>query len=121
MNINWITIKVNDLEKSKQFYNKYLGMKVESEFSVNEFINIVFFEAKNGIKIELIHDKNIDVIKIDTNSNISIGITSHRYYGLLSHARETNIITIEPTILGGGLECFFVSDPNGVGIQIIKP
>lgn len=119
MIINWITIKVKDFEKSKNFYRDFLGMKEEEEFSPNDSMVIAFFTADNGMKIELIYDKNS---KLDAceNSNISIGICSSNYDDLLKKSRESNIIYGEPVILGGHMECFFVNDPNGVGVQIIK-
>lgn len=119
MIINWITIKVNDFEKSKEFYRDFLGMKAEKEFSPKESMYIAFFVAENGMKIELIYDENL---KLDNsaNRNISIGICSANYDDLLKKGRENNIISSEPAVLGGHMECFFVNDPNGVGVQIIK-
>lgn len=119
MIINWITIKVKDFEKSKEFYRDFLGMKEEKEFSPNDSMVIAFFTADNGMKIELIYDKNLKLEACE-NSNISIGICSSNYEDLLNRSRERNIILGEPVILGGNMECFFVNDPNGIGVQIIK-
>ena len=33
MNINWVTIKVIDLEKSKDFYGNYLKLNAEGIFT----------------------------------------------------------------------------------------
>lgn len=119
MIINWITIKVKNFEKSKEFYRDFLGMKEEKEFSPNDSMVIAFFTADNGMKIELIYDKN-SKLEACENNNISIGVCSSNYNDLLKKARESKIITAEPVILGGHMECFFVKDPNGIGIQIIK-
>lgn len=119
MMINWITIKVKDFEKSKEFYRDFLEMKEEEEFSPNNSMVIAFFTADNGMKIELIYDKN-SKIEAYENNNISIGICPLNYNDILKKSRERKIITIEPVILGGNMECFFVKDPNGIGIQIIK-
>ena len=118
MTINWITIKVNNLEKSKKFYRDFLEMKVEREFSVNN-MDITFFSANNGTKIELIYDKNLQV-KYLSNNNISIGICSSNYDEMLHNFKQKNMIFNGPLILGDNMECFFVNDPNGVAIQIIK-
>lgn len=120
MDINWITIRVSDFAKSKAFYKEYLGMKAENEFSPNESMTIAFFEANNGMKVELIYNKNMPA-EAEGNSGISLGMYSSEYDKLLQLAREKNIITAEPAILGGRMECFFVNDPNGIGIQIVKP
>lgn len=116
MKINWITIRVNDFEKSKDFYGKYLGMELENEFSPSPDMTIAFFKADNDLKIELISQNGVTA----SNTNVSIGISSCEYAKLLEEARNNNIILSQPAILGGHTECFFVSDPNGVSIQIIK-
>ncbi len=119
MIINWITIKVDDYDKSKEFYRDFLGMKAEKEFSPNDSMSIAFFEADNGMKVELIYDKN-SKLKSPSNSSISIGICPLNYDEILQESQEKNIISSGPIVLGGNMECFFVNDPNGVGIQIIK-
>lgn len=119
MEISWITISVSDLERSKEFYGEYLGLEKENEMSPNEFMSIVFFQAENGMKVELIYNENAEGSTIQQGM-ISLGIVSSNYNKLLQQARERKILTAEPAILGGHMECFFVSDPNGVGIQIIK-
>ncbi len=119
MIINWFTIRVNDFEQSKEFYRDYLGMQVENEFSPDKSTSIVFFSADSDTKIELIHNKDFKVEKTQ-NSSVSIGLTVQNYDELLEEARNRNIIAQEPALLGGHLLCFFVQDPNGVRIQIIK-
>lgn len=119
MDIKWITIRVNDFTKSKEFYRDYLGMKAEHEFSPNESLTIAFFEADNGMKVELIYNKDLSA-EVESGDGISLGIYSSEYDKLLQQARENNILTAEPAIIGGHMECFFVNDPNGIGIQIIK-
>ncbi|MGG7179267.1 VOC family protein [Clostridium paraputrificum] len=119
MVINWITIKVDDYNKSKEFYRDFLGMKVEREFSPNESMSIAFFEGDNGMKIELIYDKNSKV-EFPLNSRISIGVCPLDYDEVLQKSQEKNLISSGPIVLGGSMECFFIKDPNGVGIQVIK-
>lgn len=119
MTINWITIKVNDLKKSKEFYRNFLEMKIEKEFSPNNSMDIAFLGANNGIKIELIYDKNLQV-EYPVNNIISIGICSSNYDEMLHNFQQKNMVANGPLILGGNMECFFVNDPNGVAIQIIK-
>ncbi|NLN96849.1 MAG: VOC family protein [Eubacteriaceae bacterium] len=118
MNIQWVTIMVDDLEKSKEFYGEYLGLTLKDAFSPDETMSIVFYEAENQMQIELIKNKNLQ--EVTNATGVSIGIATDRYDELLENARERKIITVEPQILGGHLECFFVKDPNNVGIQVIK-
>lgn len=119
MNINWVTIKVIDLEKSKDFYGNYLKLNAEQEFSPDEATTIAFFTADNGMKIELIYNKKAKAVS--SLGNISIGISVMDYDSLLNEAKDRKILLSGPVILGGHMECFFVTDPNGIEIQIIKP
>lgn len=119
MLINWITIKVDDYDKSKEFYRDFLGMKVDTEIYPNDDTTIIFFEADNGMKIELIYDKTSNLESI-SNSSVSIGISPLNYDEILQKSQEKNIISRGPVVLGGNKECFFINDPNRVGIQVIK-
>lgn len=116
MIINWITIRVKDYEKSKDFYGNFLGLHLENEFSPNGEMKIVFYSADNGMQIELILSNDTEY----SNQGVSIGICAMEYEELLEKARAQKMLASEPTIIGGHMECFFLTDPNGVGIQIIK-
>lgn len=116
MNLSWVTIQVENLEKSKDFYGNYLNMELEREFSPSEELKIAFFADQNGTKVELIQTKNAP----KRYTGISLGLHTSQYELLLEKARSMHILSAEPTVLGGNVECFFVEDPSGVGIQIIK-
>ena len=126
MKIQWITIQVEDMEISRKFYEEYLGMKKAREFSPAEGMNILFLTTETGMKIELICNykkKKTEAVPERTpgqNSNVSIGIATDQYEALLRRAGDEGILAAGPSVLGGHLECFFVKDPNGIGIQIIR-
>ena len=123
MKIYWITLHTSDLVRSKEFYTDYLGMSVEREFSPAQGTDIIFLTSENGMQIELIGQTEKSAapdFRISALCSISIGISSADYEKLLSEARVRNILTAEPAVLGGQMECFFVSDPDGTGIQIIR-
>ncbi|NLI54063.1 MAG: VOC family protein, partial [Clostridiales bacterium] len=86
MQIQWITIRVADLEKSKRFYADFLGMRLEQEFSPSPAMTIVFFAAENGAKIELISGPPARTAP--AVPAVSIGIGSSDYAALLQSARE---------------------------------
>ena len=118
MNINWVTIKVIDLEKSKDFYGNYLKLNANRNFHRMRQLPSLF-TADNGMKIELIYNKKAKAVS--SSGNISIGISVMDYDSLLNEAKDRKILLSGPVILGGHMECFFVTDPNGIEIQIIKP
>ena len=119
MFIPWITIRVSDLAASKRFYGEFLGLPPQREFSPSPEMTISFFGAENETQIELIRDER-PAASPAARSNVSIGISSANFDALLLRAREQALVTAGPMLLGGHTECFFVSDPDGVGIQIIR-
>lgn len=119
MMIKWITLHVRDLEASKRFYTEYLGLPLRQEFSPRPGMSIVFLGSEDETQLELILDTNLQLPALATGA-VSLGIPSSRYASLLETARETGILAGEPAIMGGHLECFFVTDPDGTRIQVIK-
>jgi lactoylglutathione lyase len=119
MNLCWCTIRVKDFEKSKLFYSDFLGLKSEQEFSPHEGMQIAFFSADNDMKVELIYNKDI-VIEDKGNSAVSLGISFINYDEMLDKAQKNNMVLSGPMTMGKGMQCFFIQDPNGVEIQIIK-
>ena len=119
MFIPWITIRVHDLAASKRFYGEFLGLPLQREFSPSPEMTIAFFGAKNETQIELIRGER-PTSADPAHSSVSVGIAAANYGALLAAARERSLVTAGPMLLGGRTECFFVSDPDGVGIQIIR-
>jgi lactoylglutathione lyase len=116
MKFNWITLHVKDLDRSAAFYGDYLGMKLAREFTQPGGRHFKFYEAANGMQVELIGGGGETV----SASNLSLGVAVSDYDALLAKAREEGFISGEPRILGGHLECFFALDPDGVQIQIAR-
>ena len=119
MMINWITLHVRDLNESKRFYADFLGLPLAQMFSPRPGMTIAFFGQEGETQLELIHDANHPLPPVAPGA-VSIGIPSSRYTELLAQARETGTLSGEPAVMGGYLECFFVTDPDGTGVQVIK-
>ena len=49
-----------------------------------------------------------------------MGIETTKYDDLLLKSRQAGILEGEPQLLGGNLECFMITDPDGMGIQVIR-
>lgn len=118
MKITWVTIKVKNLEESKSFYKNFLGLKLKTEFSPMKGMTIAFLKAENGVEIELIHNKNIELERKD--SNLSIGIAFNNFEEIYEKAKLDKRKISEKITMPNGMECFFVQDPNGVEIQVIR-
>jgi len=91
----------------------------EQEFSPQVGMKIVFFSDQSGTKIELIHNES-EEWKEKNNSAVSIGIIATEYEKILEKAKEKQMKLQGPMTIGKEMLCFFINDPNGVGIQIIK-
>ena len=117
MRFNWITLHIADMERSRAFYGEYLGMKLAREFTQPGGRRFSFFEAENGMQVELIAQEGAPKLNAE---GVSLGVAVENYDALLSEAREKGFIAGEPVVLGGHLECFFALDPDGVRVQIAR-
>lgn len=117
MKIQWITLNVKDMVRSKAFYEEFLGLPCVRSFSPGHGMQIAFFQADNGMQIELMEAPELPYRHIQ---GVSIGIETTNYAELLEKAKQAGILHGEPQLLGGKLECFFILDPDGMGIQLIK-
>lgn len=119
MNICWCTIRVSDLEKSIYFYEEILGLKQTQRFQPMPDRTIVFLKDEHSMKIELIFTK--DEKHIRENQNVSIGFVTSEFEEILDRLKNAGIeIKKGPLQMGPDTICFFVDDPNGINIQIIK-
>ena len=114
MKIKWCTVTVSNLKQSTEFYRDLLGLKVERSFSPFPGTEITFLVDQDGRELELLCSG-----KSVAAGNVSIGIESDKYDEILNKARDNEILLSQPAVLGG-MECFFITDPDGVNIQVIK-
>lgn len=118
MNINWITLKVKDLAVSKSFYKNFMGMKEIRSFSPVPGKEICFMGADNEVRIELIFDTEAEIVK--PGHSVSIGIEVSDYEEIYEVSKKKGIVIAEPVLMGKDMHCFFIEDPDGLRLQIIK-
>ena len=118
MKLSWCTIHVHDMEQSKSFYGKFLGLRKTRSFSPQKGTEIVFFSDKDSIEIELIHNEKAPLS--EGTCRVSLGLRTKNFDELLVKAKEGGFSLSGPLILGEDMECFFLQDPDGVGIQMIR-
>ena len=116
--INWITIFVNDMAASQMFYGDYLGLTKAEEFPAGPDMDIAFFEADNGMKVELIENRAAEAA--GKNPDVIIGVAVDNFDELMEKAKVLNVFLSGPEVLGGHLEVFYAMDPNGVSVQIAR-
>lgn len=118
MYVKWITLQVTDMEASKDFYEQFLGLKEQRMFSPAPGKTICFLGTDNDLEIELIYDESAK--EAVHQSTVSIGICVDDYDKMYQKSKKCGIVVSEPTVMGGNLHCFFISDPDGTKLQIIK-
>ncbi|MCD8191296.1 MAG: VOC family protein [Oscillospiraceae bacterium] len=115
MYIKWITISVSDMAASKKFYKELLGLSEMRAFSPAPGREICFLGTDNGVQIELLG--GVEQLSVGT---VSIGLCAGDYDMLYEKAKAQGAPLSDPQVMGDGLRCFFLRDPDGVKLQIIK-
>lgn len=116
MKIAHITIHTAKLEESVKFYSEVLGLSIKVRFSTPDGKNIVFLSGgEDDAAIELITDEDHPF----DGKGISIGfhvqeVESAHEQMESSGLNPSPIISPNPQT-----KFFFITDPNGVSIQLI--
>ena len=117
MKLNWVTLKVNNLEKSVAFYSEFLNLDIAERFG-NEEHQIVMLGKEDEAKIELIWEANTKVEQAGTG--ISIGLEADDFDGLLASLREQGVPVIGPIAPNPHIRFFFINDPDGYTVQLVE-
>ena len=118
MYVKWITLQVAEMEASKNFYGQFLGLKEQRLFSPAPGKTICFLGDDNDMQIELICDDTAKGAVPHLTANI--GICVDNYDEMYQKSKERGVVLAEPAVMGGNLHCFFISDPYGTRLKIIK-
>lgn len=121
MKITWITLRVRDLDASKKFYGELLGMEQSRAFETPDGRQFTFFTDGQGMEVELICGGPCKVKEKGLrNPMVSFGFQTEAYESILAAAQKGGLDVNGPLVLGGHMECFFVEDPDGFQVQVIK-
>ena len=103
----------NDLEKSKQFYGDFLGLKLVMDM---DWILCFASESNQTAQINILPNDNKDV----TNANVFITIEVFEIDAAYEKAIANNYEIVYPiTNEPWKVRRFFMKDPNGVTINIM--
>ena len=119
MRVNWITLRIKDVEASKAFYGDLLQMEMFREFTGSDGRKFAFFRAANGLEIELVQNNKVGDRGL-VNDQFSIGISVPDYERVVAECREKGFLTEEPAPHVGKLEYVFVQEPDGTALQICR-
>ena len=116
MKVNWVTLRVGELEKSLYFYTELLGIHIAAKLGdVNH--QIIMLGEQNETKIELIFSPDSE--DIIPGNGVSIGLEVSGIDKLTSILKENGYSVSGPVSPNANMRFFFVNDPDGYTVQLI--
>ena len=120
MKITLFTIRVTEMQKSIEFYESILKMKIVRKLNPNENRQLIFLRGEGEVMVELIENRSI--VKLDkVSSNVSIGLFIDDMDKILELLKSQKILIKRgPITVPNGNRLLFIEDPNGVEIEFIE-
>lgn len=127
-NFNHVTISVDDLNKTINFYKKF-GFTIHKEYH-DDSVDIVMLKLNNMI-LEIFHYYNHEELPEHSKDlNIDLKTIGNKHFGIgvkdinkaKTFVEENNLNNSEIIIKEGrlGKPYFFIKDPNGILMEIIE-
>lgn len=118
MKISFITLPVQSLEESTEFYTKHLDFTVLQSFSPAEGLRITFLSDGGGGKIELIEAKGAPPAEA---GSLSIGFEVENIREVFDRLKAASVLVPEePHVMPGGVTLMQARDPNGVRLGFVQ-
>ena len=125
--INHIALYVNDLEKTKAFYEKYFDAKPNKMYhNQNTGLKSFFLEFNDECRIEIMSKENLNNIEKKPNNtgyiHIAFSVGSKDKVNELTRQLENDGYTIisQPRITGDGYYESCIIDPENNQIEIVE-
>jgi len=118
MKFCWVTIHVREMEKSLQFYEEVINLKVNRRMKPNTDMEIVFLGI-GETQVELIYNAKARITGI--GEDISLGFVVDSIEKMHELLKEKNIpVHSGPFQPNPFIRFIYVLDPNGVKIQFVE-
>ena len=118
MNICWITLHVQDLERSLNFYTDLFGLELVRRFRPDGQREIAFLGSE-GTQLELIQDPQVS--GAPRSEDISIGFPVSSLQSIMKKLEDLDIPVhsgpFEPNPM---ISFIYVLDPDGFKIQLVQ-
>ncbi|KAA8999745.1 VOC family protein [Paenibacillus spiritus] len=116
LQMNWITLRVRDLESSLAFYHGILGLTVERRFE-SRGRRIAMLGSPGQPKLELIETGSEAALR--PGSGISIGFETESLEGTMERLNGCGVpVSRGPIAPRPDLRFFYVLDPDGFEVQL---
>lgn len=117
LSLNWITLRVRDLEASLDFYHRILGLPIERRFE-SRGRQIVMLGTEGQPKIELIQGSDP---ALKPESGVSVGFEVASVEAAIAYLQNQGIpVARGPVAPNPRLQFFYVLDPDGFEVQLAK-
>ena len=118
MKFCWTTLHVNNMKESLHFYNRIVGLEIDSQIKPNDFMEIVFLGSRET-KVELVCDSKNE--KKDFGRDISMGFEVNSLDETIETLKNENIKIIDGPFQPNPFIKFIIAlDPNGMRIQFVE-
>ncbi|HOO25974.1 MAG TPA: VOC family protein [Clostridiales bacterium] len=118
MKFLWVTLRVNDLERSLDFYQNIVGLETDSRFNAGPTTEIAFL-GKGETKVELLCDKS--QTNMSPKEGASIGFEVENLADALKLVTEKGYDLLgDPVVANEHLSFFFIKDPDGYTVQFVE-
>ncbi|WP_440111509.1 VOC family protein [Paenibacillus sp. QZ-Y1] len=115
--LNWITLRVNDLETSLEFYHGKLGLPIQRSFE-SRGRQIAMLGAESETKLELIEGSEIT---IKEEAGISIGYEVNSLDEAMKQLAALGIPIVRgPVQPNPHLRFIYIADPDGFEVQLAE-
>lgn len=117
LSMNWITLRVRDLEASLDFYNRILGLPIERRFE-SRGKQIVMLGTEGQPKIELIQGSDP---ALKPECGVSVGFEVDSLDEAIAYMNNQSIpIARGPIMPNPHLRFFYILDPDGFEVQLAE-
>lgn len=117
LSMNWITLRVSDLEASLDFYHRILGLPVERRFE-SRGRQIVMLGQGGQPKVELIQT---DGPALKPECGVSVGFEVESLDEAVKHVTSRGIpVARGPVAPNPSLRFIYILDPDGFEVQLAE-
>ncbi|MGN7760806.1 VOC family protein [Paenibacillus sp. 22594] len=118
LSLNWITLRVRDLETSLDFYHRVLGLPVERRFESRGRQIVMLGTGEGQPKIELIQG---DETILKPECGVSVGFEVVSLDEAIDHLKSQGIpLARGPIMPNPHLRFLYVLDPDGFEVQLAE-
>lgn len=118
MRMCWCTVMVKDLEKSVDFYQDVLILKVQRRYTTPDGLEIAFLSDGAMSEVELICNPHVPSYE---GRGMCLGFEVDSLSGQMARFAELGIEIIKgPIEVASGVKFFYVLDPDGLEIQLVE-